>query len=108
MTKTPKGFEKVGAICVDTGTILIADPCKAGEAGEDFFEAAIDENDQNYKDGVWALPLNEHGEAALAIQSGIGDGFYPVFARYEDVGGFGRRIAEIRIVFLPHPSGHRE
>jgi hypothetical protein len=40
-----------------------------------------------------------------ALMTGIGDGFYPVYARYEDmqVGGqsMGTRIAEVRIVFWP-------
>ena len=52
---------------------------------------------------TYELVTNEHGVAvALVLSTGLGDGLYPVEARFEDVAG-AVRIAEIRVRFLPHP-----
>jgi hypothetical protein len=39
---------------------------------------------------------------AVVLSSGLGDGAYPVEARFEEVAGT-VRVAEVRIRFLPHP-----
>lgn len=44
-----------------------------------------------------------HPGAGVTICAGLGDGVYPVYVRYEDVEGWGKRVAEAKIVFLPHP-----
>jgi len=45
-----------------------------------------------------------HDGVAVAFRSGIGDGFYPVYAKIIDMGEpFGKRIAEVRIDMLDHP-----
>ena len=50
----------------------------------------------NYKMG--------HEGVAVAFRSGIGDGFYPVYAKIVDLGHpLGKRIAEVRIDMLDHP-----
>jgi len=51
---------------------------------------------------TYELVTNEHGVAvALVLSTGLGDGLYPVEARFEEAEGT-MRIAEIRIRFLPH------
>jgi len=40
----------------------------------------------------------------VRAETGLGDGCYTVEARYEDLGEWGKRVAEIRIKFLPHPQ----
>jgi hypothetical protein len=45
-----------------------------------------------------------HPGVAVAFRSGIGDGYYPVYAKIVDLGEpLGKRIAEIRIDMLDHP-----
>jgi hypothetical protein len=52
---------------------------------------------------TWEL-TNEHDCPIAAVtETGLGDGRYKVEARYEDLGEWGKRVAEIRIKFLPHP-----
>lgn len=36
----------------------------------------------------------------VAFSSGLGDGHYEVFARYQDCGDWGRRVAEVKIVMI--------
>jgi hypothetical protein len=38
----------------------------------------------------------------VLVGTGLGDGVYPVEARFEQVEGT-TRIAEVRVRFLPHP-----
>ena len=52
---------------------------------------------------TYELITNEHGIAvALVFSTGLGDGVYPVEARFEEAAG-AVRIDEARIKFLPHP-----
>ena len=45
-----------------------------------------------------------HPGVAVAFRSGIGDGYYPIYAKIVDLGEpLGKRIAEIRIDMLDHP-----
>lgn len=43
-----------------------------------------------------------HGPFAsgVVVSSGLGDGLYPVEVRYVDLPDWGRRVAEVRIVFI--------
>ena len=34
---------------------------------------------------------------AVAFRSGMGDGYYPVYARIEEIDGMGKHIVEVRI-----------
>jgi len=40
---------------------------------------------------------------AVVFNSGIGDGYYPVYAKIVDLGKLGKRIGEVRIDMLEHP-----
>jgi hypothetical protein len=52
---------------------------------------------------TYELITNEHDVAvALILDTGMGDGGYPVEARFEEAAG-AVQIAEIRVRFLPHP-----
>ena len=52
---------------------------------------------------TYELVINEYDVAvALVFSTGLGDGVYPVDARFEEAEG-AVRIAEIRVRFLPHP-----
>jgi hypothetical protein len=58
-----------------------------GEPGSANYEAVTNE------DGVGV---------AVYVGTGLGDGVYPVEARFEEAGG-SMRIAEVRVKFLPNP-----
>ena len=53
---------------------------------------------------VTCYSLNQGGELGngrgVSFCSGYGDGSYPVYAHYEDVNGWGRRIKKIEIEFF--------
>jgi hypothetical protein len=58
----------------------------------------VDPGTLNYE-----VVTNEHGVGvAVYVSTGLGDGLYPVEARFEEAEGV-TRIAEVRIKFLPHP-----
>lgn len=69
-------WEPIGEVGVDSATLWIGDPAYLDVADSTRFD-----------NGVSVLP-------------GKGDGTYQVLARYADVPGYGRRIAELRIVFI--------
>lgn len=41
-----------------------------------------------------------HAGAGVVVSTGFGDGLYDVFARYRDIPDWGRRITEVRVVFV--------
>lgn len=90
---------KIGEVGVDSGMLMITDPCY--EADYENIMATSWATDHasmrqiHYKAG--------HPGEAVAFSSGLGDGCYDVMARIEDIEGWGLRIAEIRIQFIPHP-----
>jgi hypothetical protein len=100
--KTKQEWQTIGQVVVDSGTVIIGDPCNVGEAVEEWIgiikSRAIDFNELACR-GIRAHQIAN----AVIADSGMGDGIYDVEARYEDIGEWGKRIAEIRIRFLPHP-----
>ncbi len=94
----PKEWEQVGFCAVDAGCLLLIDPCYAWQSTEpERYEAEVCDDWQDTKQ--LAFPAGHAGMGVL-ISTGLGDGSYPVEVRYEDVEGFGRRVAEVRIRFL--------
>ena len=114
---------KIGVCGVDSGQVVICDPCYIGSEwkGSDY---DVKEGEGNHpketkefsysgccratsskKKGGQLNYTKGHAGVGVAASSGIGDGVYPVYVRYENYGEWGRRIAEMRIVFLPHPYG---
>jgi hypothetical protein len=98
-------WRTIGEVCVDSGHLVICDPCRAEEASSRWTDADLDLN-ECAKNGIRAWELtNEHNcPIAVTVQTGLGDGCYEVQARYETDPVFGKRCAEIRIKFLPHPE----
>ena len=95
MTESPQSSEwqRIAEVPVDTGRLVIVDPQNVDDLG-----VGVDE-----PEGTYGLVSNEHGMAvALVLSTGLGDGVYPVEARFEEAAG-AVRVAEIRIRFLPHP-----
>jgi hypothetical protein len=98
--KKQERWRTIGEVCVDTATIVICDPCQVDEASEwrgDGMFGAVHDN------GAAELKNDHDCPIAVAVSTGIGDGRYKVEARYINDPDWGKRVAEIRIKFLPHP-----
>ena len=72
---------------------VLVDPMNTDDVAEHEGDSAL----------TYELVSNDLGIAvALVLSTGLGDGTYPVEARFEEAAG-AVRIAEIRVRFLPHP-----
>jgi hypothetical protein len=90
----PEGkWKEIGRVGVDAGQVMIADPCHV-----------LDENSSAWKQielGADKL-VNEHGFTYLhTVDSGYGDGSYPIEVRERD-----GRVAELRVRFMNSPPNH--
>lgn len=120
--------EEVGTVTVDTGTIIILDPCRIGRIAatqndddllgsplypRNFLEPANRLDDVNLARQILdpAFPAKENPKKledygttagnALSLKTGFGDGEYSVVAEIVDFGEpFGERVAAIHIQFL--------
>ena len=99
-TRTLNGRKLVGHASVDSGQLLIVDPCyiKRNEWSEEYEDGRTSTDGLTYA-SCCAATLSEGGAGevdglAVATSTGWGDGSYPVYAEY--VGG---RIMEITIEF---------
>lgn len=92
-------WQQIGEIPIDTMRLVLVDPMSLGDVMEH-----VEVADHEVPDSMtYELVTNDYGVAvALVLMTGVGDGLYPVEARFEDVAG-AVRIAEVRIRFLPHP-----
>jgi hypothetical protein len=87
------GWQRIGEVPVDSGRLVLVDPMNTDDVAEHEGDSALS----------YELVSNDLGIAvALMFSTGLGDGTYPVEARFEEAAG-AVRIAEIRIRFLPHP-----
>ena len=95
-----KRFTKIGSFGVDSGTVMIVDPCYVldgegkyplsfGHNWEEFVVMNLMDEDGNHLDSKQL-----HGEMGVVSSTGYGDGVYPVYARMAE-----GRIMEIRILF---------
>jgi len=94
-------WQTVGEVCVDSGHLIICDPCQGEEASYRWIDGDLDLN-ECAKNGIrtWELTNDHKCPVAVVAQTDLGDGRYAVEARYEDLGEWGKRVAEIRIKFL--------
>jgi hypothetical protein len=95
-----KEWEHVGVVGVDSGQILIADPCYW--IGDDTSEADYKKICEALGYGATAILPYEDGFTkgrpgkGIAVHSGHGDGVYPVYVRRDPQGA----VEECKIVFL--------
>ena len=98
-----EGFTKIGSFGVDSGTVMIGDPCYVldGEGkyplsfGHDWDEfVGMNLLDESGKVPYWPHTKELHGAMGVVSSTGYGDGVYPVYARMAE-----GRIMEIRILF---------
>lgn len=110
----------VGRIGVDTGRIILCDPSYIpeqhlvervhGRTPEQL--RAISE--AQTRDDAAALNLADYlfyqipflagrEGAAVVVYSGLGDGFYPVYATVMEIENWGERVVRLEVDFLDHP-----
>lgn len=96
---------QIGSCGVDSGQIMIVDPCYVIDGR--FSEQQYDE--------CCAVTCGEESAGqimnAMAVVSstGIGDGYYPVYATVDNIPGWGERITKLEIDFTDHILlGHDE
>lgn len=109
-------WEEVGQIPVDTARITLADPSHLAALAEEqeaftakVLSGEIDLNAEIIQGVGDTRQVAVEGDSgtfgpmpvAVEVRSGLGDGLYPVMVRWMEVPGWGRRVAEVRVVFLP-------
>jgi len=82
------GWQVLGSVTIDTGTLLLGDPVHGAVAIEGPLESFCIQV---------SIPGGDF--SAVVVHTGMGDGRYPVEGRFADC-PLGRRIAEIRVRFL--------
>ena len=100
----------IGSIGVDSGQMMLCDPCYV----KDFVNTEpldLTNNGEKYTGefsygGACNATLSdksagilEDGIAAVC-STGFGDGSYNVYVTYSNEGGWGKRVSEMRIVFI--------
>jgi hypothetical protein len=98
-----KRFTKIGSFGVDSGTVMVVDPCYVLD-GEGKYPLSFGHNWEefvvmNLMDESGKVPYSPHtkqlhGEMGVVSSTGYGDGVYPVYARIAE-----GRVMEIRILF---------
>lgn len=105
---------KLGVAGVDSGQLLICDPCyiEPGFADQDIDSQPIPEGEFSYR-GICQLTLSGgnlggqlnypmgHPGAGVAFLSGFGDGLYEVFAEIIENPDFGERVKRVWIELIP-------
>ena len=94
----------VGRCGVDSGQIMITDPCYVVDDG--FTDADYEKACEITlsQDGAGPLMYEKgHEGKAVVSTTGIGDGYYPVYATYDEMEDWGQRIVKLEIDFSEHP-----
>lgn len=93
-------WQQVGIIGVDAGLCWIGDPCYCvtpdanshpAKTWKEFCDLLPD-NDMTKQ---WNYP-NGHSGLGVSVQTGYGDGTYPVYVKYNNEG----RVSEVKAVFI--------
>jgi hypothetical protein len=88
-------WQLIGQVPIDTGRLALVDPMNVDDV------ARHEEDPPGSM--TYEVVTNRYGVGvAVLLGTGLGDGVYPVEARFEEAEG-AVRIAEVRGRFLPHP-----
>ena len=113
-------WEYIGTICVDSGQMMLADPCYVKDFADDnsdaegvmkLMEAMKDGSDNSFSyigacsqsntPQQAGVLVNDIGaEMGVVCSSGFGDGGYPVYVKRHDFGEWGKRVVEMKIEFV--------
>lgn len=93
----------VGSISVDSGQVLICDPCYLiNKMDEKLYDRVFD---VKMKDRIKGISVDNQAaevEECNGVTSftGFGDGGYDVYATITDEGGWGERVSKLEIIFI--------
>ena len=113
-------WEYIGTIGVDSGQMMLADPCYVKDFADDnsdaegvmkLMEAMKDGSDNSFSyigacsqsntPQQAGVLVNDIGaEMGVVCRSGLGDGGYPVYVKRHDFGEWGKRVVEMKIEFV--------
>lgn len=89
--------KQIGVVGVDSGQLIISDPCYLSNWKDNEFDAPSEPSDMSYSNAC-KITLNSkdlggeilfskgHSGQAVVFCPGFGDGVYPVIAHYKDYG----------------------
>jgi hypothetical protein len=93
--------KKVGVICIDTGTLALADLCYIDTVGFDSYpKNGLSRQIRKKLTASAACKHRKSIPTVVTLMTGMGDGFYDVEAELVDMGMFGQRIKGIHIEFI--------
>lgn len=113
----------LGYCAVDSGQLIITDPGylemwtenKMGEAGVGNYSWAgacattlADGHGENERSGQLVFPTTSGDGVGVVLRTGLGDGYYPVWATITDSPIWGKRISKIEIVFIDEDEDGEE
>jgi hypothetical protein len=90
----------IGNVHVDAGLMYLGDPCYV--LGDDASDRVTDWHafcDMLDKHAYPTAMIYKKGTGAIC-STGFGDGTYPVYVKFSDEGSWGKRVAEMKIVFI--------
>ena len=107
-----QGWKRVGYADVDSGQIMIGDPCYTlpRKMDEDLgldYDELIDRWPYDKPGQTTLTAKPDHAGAGIVMHTGFGDGTYPVLIREHDYGPGGMsgiRVIEARILFVEKAS----
>ena len=103
------GWTKVGQVGVDAGILYLGDPCyvlhqeepppEIGKNWADFCDKLSDD----------CYTSTQIGKCTgVVVSTGVGDGLYSVYVKYSDLGSWGKRVKEVKVVFLDDSDDEEE
>lgn len=99
-------WTKIGEIGVDAGLCWVGDPCYIHHNGGENKPAEFGKDWEEFCEILGKL-TNDHknnscqfGNLGVCVSTGYGDGCYPVYAKFQDSGSWGGRLAEVKVVFI--------
>jgi hypothetical protein len=91
---------EIGKVGVDSDKLMICDPAFIDPEWKNAICHSVENSDTDIVIDAKAPLFRIHPDRiAVAFSSGIGDGLYPVFVKFNGLG----QVAEIKIVTLPFP-----
>jgi len=108
-------WQKIGTLPVDAGCIMLVDPCyvlpdsRQNSSGDVVKEAPYDYKDmlEGMEEEGWprefkVKPKNYSMPLGMIVESGYGDGEYPVYAEYNREG----RLVKVMVDFDPEDEDY--
>lgn len=95
--------EIIGYCGVDSGQILITDPSYLHDWKNNQYGDSVPDGDYSYAgacDRTLASGFNGQLDSGVVSRTGLGDGYYPVFATIADLGEWGERVVKLEIEFV--------